>query len=107
MDPSLQSICTGVHAHSTINVDEAVTAGDMILTQMNRTTPAEYPLLLFQRITTVMQSSDDLELAFKHELCSYPPALFDSSLLLHITDKPALADAIWKICDIDVSQQIS
>ena len=45
-----------------------------------------------------MQSSDDLELAFKHELCSYPPALFDSSLLLHKADKLTLADAIWKIC---------
>ena len=28
------------------------------------------PLLLFQRLTTVMQSSDGLELAFKHKLCS-------------------------------------
>ena len=44
-------------------------------------------------------SSDDLEPAFKHELCSYPSALFDSSLLLREADKPALADAIWKICE--------
>ena len=51
-------------------------------------------LLLFWRLTTVMQSSDDLELAFKHELCSYPPALIDYFLLLHEADKPALADAI-------------
>ena len=100
-----------MHANPTVNVDEAMAVRDMILTQMNGTTPAEYtlqknnqivtlglnsssvkidkdkiqidPLLLFQRLTTVMQSSDDLELAFKHELCSYPPALFDSSLLLH------------------------
>ena len=64
------------------------------------------PLLLFQRLTTVMQSSDDLELAFKHELCSYPPALFDSSLLLHEADKPALADAIWKIYESGVSADI-
>ena len=124
LDPNLRSISTGVHAHPTVNVDEAVAVGDMILTQMNGITPAEYtfqkknqvvtlglksssvkidgdriqidPLLLFQRLTTVIQSSDDLELAFKHELCSYPPALFDSSLLLHEADKPALADAIWK-----------
>ena len=53
-----------------------------------------------------MQSSDDLELAFKHELCSYPPALFDSSLLLHEADKPALGDAIWKICESGVSADI-
>ena len=134
LNPSLRSISTGVHAHPTVNVDEAVAVGDKILIQMNGTTPAEYtfqkknqvvtlglnsssvkidgdriqidPLLLFQRLTTVMQSSDDLELAFKHELCSYPPALFDSSLLLHETDKPALADAIWKICESGVSADI-
>ena len=130
LDPSLRSISTGVHAHPTVNVDEAVAVGDMILTQMNGTIPAEYmfqkknqaatlglksssvkidgdriqidPLLLFQRLTTVMQSSDNLELAFKHELCSYPPALFDSSLLLNEAVKPALADAIWKICESSV-----
>ena len=101
---------------------------------MNGTTPAEYtfhkknqvvtlgvksssvnidgdrlqidPLLLFQRLTTVMQSSDDLELAFKHELCSYPPALFDSSLLLNEADKPALADAMWKMSESSVSVDI-
>ena len=84
-----------MHAHPTVNVDKAVAIGDMILTSMNGITPAEYtfqkknqavtpsvkidgdriqidPLLLFQRLTTVMQSSDDLESAFEHELCSYP-----------------------------------
>ena len=53
-----------------------------------------------------MQSSGDLKLAFKHELCSYPPALSDSSLLLHETDKPTLADAIWKICESGVPVDI-
>ena len=64
------------------------------------------PLLLFQRLTTVMQSSDDLELAFKHELCSYPPVLFDSSLLLLEADKPAIADALWKVCENQVPAYI-
>ena len=32
---------------------------------------------------------------FKFEMCSYPPALFDSSLLPRQPNKPALADAIW------------
>ena len=113
-----------MHAHPTVNVDNAVAVWGMILTSMNGTTPAEYsfkmknqvvtlglksssikvdggriqidPLLLFQRLTTVMQSSDELETAFKHELCSYPSALF---LLLREADKPALADAIWKACE--------
>ena len=52
------------------------------------------PLLLFQRLITVTHTSDELESAFKHELCSYPPALFGSSLLLREAHKPALADAI-------------
>ena len=64
------------------------------------------PLFLFQRLTTAMQSSDDLELAFKHELCSYPPALSDSSLLLHEADKPALADVIRKICESGIPADI-
>ena len=42
LDPSLQRISTGVHAHPTVNVDEAVAVGEMILTQMNGTTPTEY-----------------------------------------------------------------
>ena len=60
------------------------------------------PQLLFQRLTTVIQSSDKLELAFKHKLCSYPSALFDSSLLLWEADKPALVDTIYKACECDV-----
>ena len=34
---------------------------------------------------------------FKYELCSYPPALFESPLLLCEAQKPALADAIWSL----------
>ena len=128
-DPSLRSIATGVHAHSTANVDKAVEVGNMILTSMHGKTAVEYtfqrknqaitlgqsfsikidgdriqidPQLLFQRLTTVVQSSSELESAFRYELCSYPSALFDSSLLLREADKPALADAIWKSCECDV-----
>ena len=32
---------------------------------------------------------------FKLKMCNYPPALFDSSLLLRKANKPVLADAIW------------
>ena len=132
-DPSLRSIATGVHAHSTVNVDTALEVGDVILKSMDGKTPAEYafkkknqvvtlgikssvridgeqiqidPQLLFQRLITVVQSSDELESAFKHELCSYPSALFDSSLLLREADKPALADAIWKLCETDIPADI-
>ena len=40
------------------------------------------PQLLFQRLIAATQTSEELESAFKYELCSYPPALFDSSLQL-------------------------
>ena len=33
--------------------------------------------------------------AFRHELCSFPPSLFESNGLLRPAKKPALADAIW------------
>ena len=51
LDPSLQSISTGVHDHPTVNVDEAVAVRKIILTQMNETTPAEYT---FQKINQVV-----------------------------------------------------
>ena len=132
-DPSLRSIATGVHARSTVNVDTALAVGDAILKSMDGKTPAEYtfirkkqavtlgmkssvkidgeqvqidPQLLFQRLITVGQSSDELKSAFKYELCSYPSALFDSSLLLREADKPALADAIWNLCKPNVPADI-
>ena len=94
-DPSLRSIATGVHVHSTVNVDTAVAVGNTILESMNGKKPTEYtftrksqaitlasktsvkidgeqiqidPQLLFQRLVTVMHSSDELESAFKYEL---------------------------------------
>ena len=36
-----------------------------------------------------------MSVIFKYVLCSYPPSLFDSSLMLLKLRKPALAEAIW------------
>ena len=52
------------------------------------------PQLLFQRRIIASQSLDDMSAIVKYELCSYPPSLFDSSLILKL-QKPALADALW------------
>lgn len=126
-DSSLRSITTGVHAHSSCNADTAVVVGNSILESMTGKTPAEYtflkknqaitlatksasvkidgeqvqidPQLLFQRLITVVRSSDEIEAVFKYELCSYPSSLFNSSLLLREADKPAFADAIWKLSE--------
>ena len=53
------------------------------------------PQLLFQRRIIASQSLDDMSAIIKYELCSYPPSLFDSLLMLLKPQKPALADAIW------------
>ena len=55
----------------------------------------------------------DSLLSYNHQMnwsqpssMNYAAALFDSSLLLLEADKPALADAIWKACECDVSAHI-
>ena len=40
------------------------------------------PQLLFQRLIIAAKTTGNLEDIFKYELCSYPPVLLDSSLLL-------------------------
>ena len=52
------------------------------------------PFLLFQRLTPAVRTTNNIKDIFKYELCSYPPALFDSSLLLRQPQKPAIANAI-------------
>ena len=93
--------------------------GNAILSSMEGTTPAEFTFkrsrqaitldtktavkldgvavhqLLFQRLTIAAKASDEIEDIFKYELCSYPPALLDSSLLLREPQKPVLANTIW------------
>lgn len=51
--------------------------------------------MLFQRLIIASQSLDGMSAIFKYELCSYPPPLFVSSLMLLKPQKPALGDAIW------------
>ena len=49
------------------------------------------PQLLFQRLVIAAKANDNLEYVFKYELCSYPPALFDSAQLLRESHKPVLS----------------
>jgi len=55
------------------------------------------PQLLFQRLSFVATGGqyDNPQSFFEFEMCSYPPALFDSSLFPCKANKPVLADAIW------------
>ena len=112
-----------VHPESSVNLEKAREVGQSILNSMTGKPAAEYsftktnqaiiafsakssvnvhgekiqvdPKLLFQRVIIASQSPDDMSAIFKYELCSYPPSLFDSSLMLLKLQKPALADAIW------------
>ena len=43
------------------------------------------------------KATQDLEVVFKYELCSYPPALFESQFLLREAQKPVLADTLWSL----------
>jgi len=128
-DPTLQSIDTGITAGDSVNADQAVSVGRKILdgmvdkkvldhtfkkkdqvvtfdTRSSVKTGKESvlidPQLLFQRLSTAGSRCDDLNDVFKYELCSYPPALFQTSYILLEADKPALAEAIWKQLPIAV-----
>ena len=57
--------------------------------------------LLFQRLTIATRATDNLKDVFQYELCSYPPALFDSTLLLWEPQKPVLANANWDLLKPD------
>jgi len=98
----------GKHLLSTpLLENQAVTLGTKSSVKIDEDQIKIDPQLLFQRLVTIVQSSDDLKSAFKCELCSYPSARFDSSLLLREADKPAFADAIWNLCKLDVPAEIS
>lgn len=64
------------------------------------------PQFLFQRLIAYAQTSEELESPFKYELCSCPPAIFDSSLQLREAQKPVFADAICDLFGSDVPANI-
>ena len=103
----LRNITNGVHANDTVNVDDAKDIGQGILASMAGKFVTEFafkrsdqavslatkssvkidgemiqvdPQLLFQRLIVALKSLDDMDAIFEFEMCSYPPALFDSSL---------------------------
>jgi len=121
-DPHLRNIMNGVHGDSSVNVDDAKTVGEKVLSSMTCESPLEYtfkkanhavtlatksaikidnehvqvyPQLLFQRLILASHQCEDLPALFCYELCTYPASLFDSSLMLLQPNKPALADALW------------
>ena len=123
-DPALRGLVSGITANKDVNVDNAEQVGNNILLTMIGENVLEYtfkrkfqavtlgsqtavmiqgeavqvdPQLLFQRLSIVACNGDDAAEAFRYELCSYPPALFESPQLLRQANKASLADAMWDI----------
>jgi hypothetical protein len=128
-DPSLRNIATGVVAEDGVNCEKAKEVGDSIIKKMAGKDVHEHSFqkkdqvktlacktsvhlkdgsiqidtqLLFQRLSVLATSGqyDNPSSFFEYEMSSYPAALFDTSLLLRKADKPALADALWKMTEI-------
>ena len=123
-DPALTGLVSGITANKDVNVDIAEQVGKNILLIMIGVNVLEYtikrksqtvtlgsqtaimiqseaiqvdPQLLFQRLSIVACNGDDAAVTFRYQLCSYPPALFESPQLLRQANKASLADAIWDI----------
>ena len=63
------------------------------------------PELLFQRLIVASNANaiDDRKAIFRFELCSYPSALFDDTLMPRAPQKPILANAIWSRLPPDIA----
>ena len=120
---TLRNITTGVTAGATtVNCDTAKHVGENILQSMTGKKVVDYtfrkksqsitmgdkasmkikdevvsvdPLLLFQRLVSAGTRCDGLPTIFRYELCSYPPALFESPDLMRSGNKATLADNLW------------
>jgi len=131
-ETELMNIETGVTADTNVNVDEAVTIGEMIVQNMTGKVAGKFSFkrsmqvvrmsekadvtvfgegvhidtqLLFQRLTTAADRYvDDISEVFKYELSSIPSSLFDNAGLLREAQKSTLADALWKQGDCSYSQ---
>ena len=53
------------------------------------------PQLLLQRLVAAGTLRGELNKVFSYELCSYPPALFETTDILLSASKSTLVDAMW------------
>ncbi len=121
---TLRSITSGVNADGSVNVDNAHQVGAKIVKSLTGKNVIEHSFkkkdqavtlasrssikindetiqvdtqLLFQRLITAGMQTDELPDLFTHEMCSYPPALFEGRDMPRPANKSALADAIWAL----------
>ena len=78
-------------------INQAITLADKSAIRIRGEEVKVDPQLIFQRLATVGERTEELASIFKYELCTYPPALFDSSGLPLEANKAVLAEALWKM----------
>ena len=84
--------------HSFKKKDQAITLAVKSSVKVQDDNLQVDPDLLFQSLASfAAELPVSLENAFVYELCSYPPALFDSSLFLRESQKSQFGDAIWSM----------
>ena len=114
------NIVNGVHAHPSVNAENAKAIGESIIEKMVKVKLSDFSFkrknqavtmatksavkvdgesvqvdtqLLFQRLVIAAQT--DLEQALSFELCTIPKSLFETPELLHEAQKSSLADTLW------------
>ena len=78
--------------------DQAITLGSRTQVKVKDNSFQVDPQLMFQRLAAIgrKRSDDEQQEIFRYELCSFPPALFESSCLPLQPNKAVLADVLWK-----------
>lgn len=121
--PGLINIATGEEADKDVNVDEIFTVGSYVLTELENKNVFECkmkrsdgvktmstkkhkiklkdgnvhidPALLFQRLLVLAKTDYvNIDNMITHELCPYPPAIFESPSMLRKSEKSQLVKAI-------------
>ena len=127
---SLRNIMTGVNATGDVDVCRAKEIGQKIMDSVTGIPVAQYtvkrsdqvttlqskssvrvagrpihvdPELLFQRLIVASNAIDDRRAIFRFELCSYPSALVDDTLMPRAPQKAVLANAIWTRLPPDIA----
>ena len=129
---SLSNIMTGVNATGDVDVCHAKEIGQKIMDSMTGIPVAQCtfkrsdqmttlqskssvrvdgqpihhtrrPELMFQRLIVASNAIDDKKALFRFELCSYPSALFDDTLMRRAPQKAVLANAIWTRLPPDIA----
>ena len=127
---SLSNIMTGVNATCDVDVCRAKDIGQKIVDSMTGIPMAQYTFKLSDQVTTLQSKSsvcvdgqpihvdpelllqhlivssnaiEDRKALFRFELCSYPSALFDDTLMARAPPKAVLANAIWTRLPPDIA----